>query len=88
MRLWHASISLGLFIFMSTSFALCLISGMTLPMQMECSHSGTSACSMHDEDCCLTESGKAGVRTVERAPISVSRGRCPGNMQMLEEYSS
>jgi hypothetical protein len=87
MRLWQAILSLGLFIFMSTSFALCLISGMTLPMQMECSHSGTSACSMHGEDCCLTESGKARVRTVERAPISVSHGRDFGNLQMPEEYS-
>ncbi len=87
MRLWQAFLSLGLFIFMSTSFALCLISGMTLPMQMECSHSGTSACSMHGEDCCLTESGKARVRTLERAPISVSRARGLCNLQMPEEYS-
>lgn len=87
MRLWQAILSLWLFIFMSTSFALCLISGMALPMQMECSYSGTSACSMQGVDCCLTESGKARVRTVERAPISVSRGRGPGNLQMPEECS-
>ncbi len=87
MRLWHASISLGLFIFMSTSFTLCLILGMTVPMQMGCSHSGSSVCEMKGVDCCLTESGKARVRTAERALISVSRGRGLGNLQMPEEYS-
>ena len=87
MRLWHASISLGLFIFMSTSFALCLISGTAMPMQMNCSHSGSSVCEMKGEDCCLTESGKARVRSVERAPTSVSRGGGLVNLQISDEDS-
>jgi hypothetical protein len=36
---------------------------MAAPMLMECSHPGNSVCSMNGEDCCLTESGKARVKT-------------------------
>lgn len=63
MRRKYIAISLGLLISMSASFSLCLISGMAAPMQMECSHPGTSFCSMNGEDCCLTEPGKARVKT-------------------------
>ena len=87
MRLWHASISLGLFIFMSTSFALCLISGLIMPMQMNCSHADSSVCEMKGEDCCLTESGIARVRSVERAPTSFSRSGGLVNLQISEEDS-
>ena len=83
--MWHASISLGLFIFMSTSFALCLISGVIMPMQMNCLHSGSSVCEMKGEDRCLTESGKARVRSVERAPTSFSRGGVLVNLQISDE---
>jgi hypothetical protein len=63
MRRKYLSISLGLLIFMSASFSLCLISGMAAPMLMGCSHPGTSVCSMNGEDCCLTEPGKARFKT-------------------------
>ncbi len=63
MRRKYIAISLGPLIFMSASFSLCLISGMAAPMLMECSHPGNSVCSMNGEDCCLTESGKARVKT-------------------------
>ena len=87
MILWQASISLGLFIFMSTSFALCLIPGSIMPMQMNCWHSGSSVCEMHGEECCLTESGIVRVRSMERAPISFSRGGGFVNLQISDEDS-
>jgi hypothetical protein len=85
MRLWHASASMGLFIFIESSFALCLISCLAMPIQMECAYSGTSACSMHGEECGLTESGNARVRTAQRAP-AISLGRGLINLTMPVEY--
>lgn len=72
MRLWPAVITLWLFIFMMTSFSLCLISGLAMPSQTECSHSGSSVCSMHGEECCLTDLGKAQMRTARRIAASSS----------------
>jgi hypothetical protein len=42
---------------------------------------------MKGEDCCLTESGKARVRSMERAPTSVSRGGGLVNLQISDEDS-
>jgi len=84
MGFWHVSVSLGLFIFMSSSFIFCLILGM-MPKQMECLHSGISACSMRGDDCCLTESGKASARNAElryqfRVIDASSTRKCPRNV--------
>ena len=59
--------------------------GKAMPMHMECSHSGSSICSMHGEDCCLTESGKARVRTIKPMPVS---GSCSGNLCNLQLFEN
>lgn len=83
MRLQIIALPLG--IFMMTSFALCFVMGLAMPQQMECLHTGNSTCTMHDEDCCLTESNKARVRTAEGLPISSSRGSDLHLLQLIDE---
>ncbi len=85
MRLQIVALPLG--IFMMMSFALCFITGLAMPQQMECLHAGNSTCTMHDEDCCLTESNKARVRAEERLPISSSRGSDLRVLQLINEES-
>lgn len=69
MRLRLAIITLWLFIFMIASFSLCLVLGSAMPSQTACEHSGSSVCSMHGEECCLTDLGKAQMRTARRMTI-------------------
>jgi hypothetical protein len=72
LKLRLAVISSWLFIFMLTSFGLCLSLGSGIPLQTECLPSGYRVCSMQGEECCLTESREPRTRTVKRMLASGS----------------
>ncbi len=72
MRLKFTIITLCLFVFMMTSLSLCFTVGLAMTPQAECEHSGSSVCSMNNEDCCLTELGEVQMKAAKRMIISDS----------------